>query len=138
MTPLSAEEELAHAARLLYDDVLWLFSINDGEGALISLERLLILGYVDEEISEFLDLNGEKLLGLYEGYIGPFDKVPTRGDTLPSGMPQGYLSHGELSDLYALVDGRRTIGDLIDLCERTPLETCAGLEQLHRARLLIL
>ena len=96
------------------------------------------MGQIDEEIAEFLDLNGEKLLGLYEGYMGPFDKVPVRGDTCPESMPKGYLSQGELGRLYDMIDGELSIGDLIDRSERTPLETCAGLEQLHRARVVML
>jgi len=127
---------LHQAARLLYDDVLWLFTINDGEGALISLERLLTIGQIDEEVSEFLDLNGDKLLGLYEGYIGPFDKVPMRGDTTPESMPAGYLSQGALDSVFGMIDGERSIADLIDSSDRTPLETCATIEQLHRARLV--
>jgi hypothetical protein len=131
-----AGDGLHDAARMLYDDVLWLFNINDGEGALISLERLLTMGQIDDEVAEFLDLNGAKLLGLYEGYIGPFDKVLTRGSTSPESMPEGYLSHGEFDRIYAMVDGQKTIADMIDASERTPLETCASIEQLHRARLL--
>ena len=133
-----AGDGLNDAARMLYDDVLWLFSINDGEGALISLERLLTIGQIDDEVAEFLDLNGDKLLGLYEGYIGPFDKVILRGDTTPESMPTGYLSRGEFDRIYAMVDGQRTIGDMIDASERSPLETCASIEQLHRARLVAL
>jgi hypothetical protein len=129
-------EGLHPAARLLYDDVLWLFNVNDGEGALISLERLLTIGQVDEEVAEFLELNGDKLFGLYEGYIGPFDKVPVRGDTTPEAMPAGYLSQGALQSVFELIDGTRSIADLIDASDQTPLETCASLEQLHRARLV--
>jgi len=131
-----AAPELQQAARRLYDDVIWLFNINDGEGALISLERLLTIGQIDDEVSEFLDLNGDKLLGLYEGYIGPFDKVPMRGDTTPDAMPAGYLSQGSLESVFGLIDGERSIADLIDSSDRTPLETCASIEQLHRARLV--
>jgi hypothetical protein len=127
---------LHQAARLLYDDVLWLFTINDGEGALISLERLLTIGLIDDEVSEFLDLNGDKLLGLYEGYIGPFDKVPMRGDITVDAMPAGYLSQGALESVLGMIDGQRSIADLIDSSDRTPLETCASIEQLHRARLV--
>lgn len=138
MATSSEVDESAAVARMLYDDVLWLFGINDGEGALISLERLLMMGQIDAEISEFLDLNGEKLLGLYEGYIGPFDKIPMLGDTSPDSMPQGYLKQGPLSEIYGLIDGERSIGDIIDHCACTPLETCAALEQLNRARVIIL
>ena len=128
--------DMQHAARLLYDDVIWLFGINDGEGALISLERLLTIGQIDDEVSEFLNLNSEKLLGLYEGYIGPFEKVPLRGDTTPDAMPAGYLSQGALKSVFDLIDGERSIADLIDASDRPPLETCASIEQLHRARLV--
>ena len=131
-----AGDGLDEAARLLYEDVLWLFEINDGEGALISLERLLTIGQVDPDVAQFLDLNGAKLLALYEDYIGPFDKVPVRGETTPDAMPAGYLSQGALKQVFEMIDGERSIADLIDASERTPLETCASVEQLHRARLV--
>jgi hypothetical protein len=74
-----SREPIDHAAiatRLLYEDVIWLLGMNDGEGALISLERLLVTNPLQGEIGEFVELNKAKLLNLYEGYIGPFDKVP--------------------------------------------------------------
>lgn len=124
------------AAELLYEDVLWLFSINDGEGALVSLERLLMLGNLEGEAEEFLRLNGEKLLNLYEGYLGPFDKVPSRGETDIDHMPIGYLEHGLMSSILDMVDGKRSIQAIMQHSPFTPLETCAGIEQLRRARIL--
>jgi len=140
----SSEEEASESRRafedavssMLYSDLLWLFSINDKEGALISLERLLVIGNIDEELDEFLELNGDRLLNLYEGYMGPFERVPVPGQIAPESMPKGYFSQGELARLYEMIDGERSIGDLIDASERTPLETCASIEQLRRARLI--
>ncbi len=124
------------AAELLYEDVLWLFSINDGEGALVSLERMLMLGSLEGEAEEFLRLNGDKLLNLYEGYLGPFTKVPSRGETDIGHMPIGYLEHGLMKSILDMVDGTRSIDAILQISPFSPLETCAGLEQLRRARIL--
>jgi hypothetical protein len=123
-------------AELLYEDVLWLFSVNDGEGALISLERLLMLGRLDGEAREFVELNAEKLLHLYESYIGPFTKVPTRGDVAVDSMPKTYLEIPAIERVFRLVDGKRSLGDIMDTSPLTRIETCAGLEQLNRARVI--
>ncbi len=123
-------------AELLYEDVLWLFSINDGEGALISLERLLMLGELDGEASEFVKLNSDKLLHLYEGYIGPFTKIPVRGDVPMDSMPPAYLEMPSLGALFSLVDGERTLQEIMDTSKVTPLVTCAALEQLNRSRII--
>lgn len=125
------------AAELLYEDVLWLFSVNDGEGALISLERLLMLGRLDGEAREFVDLNADKLLHLYEGYIGPFTKVPVRGEVHLDSMPRAYLEIPSLDRVWRLVNGERSIAQIMEASSPlTRLETCAGLEQLNRARVI--
>ncbi len=126
------------AAELLYEDVLWLFAINDGEGALVSLERLLMLGHVEGEAREFVDINGEKLISLYEQVMGPFSKTPSRGDIGPGEMPIGYLSHKALREVLELVDGERTIQKILDDATCSTLRACAALEQLHRARVVTL
>lgn len=127
-----------HAAELLYDDVLWLFAINDGEGALVSLERLLNVGNLEGEVAEFIELNEERLLEIYENYIGPWSKVPRAAEIDPADMPAGYLDQGHLGRLHALVDGERSIRELIDASDLPPLRACAALEQLVRARIVTL
>ena len=131
-------DQTRRAAELLYEDVLWLFAINDGEGALVSLERLLMLGVVEGEAREFVDINGDKLISLYEQVMGPFSKTPTRGDIGPGEMPQGYLGHPALRNVLDLVDGRRTISKILEEATCSRLRACAALEQLHRARVVML
>lgn len=133
----SPEERRLQAASLLYEDVLWLLSVNDGEGALISLERLLV-GYEPEgEIKEFLQLNEAKLLNLYEGYIGPFDKVPKKLKLAKGhGMPDAYLAEKRIQKMLKLVNGKSTITKLLKQSKMPPLQACCILNQLRRSGLI--
>lgn len=117
----------------LYEDVRWLFAINDVEAALVSLERMLVIASPDGEAGVFLERNDGKLLDLYESYIGPFDKTPqgreADEDTVSSAQA---LSHDRLAAIMALVDGDRSIEGVIEASSLSPLETCAALKQLER------
>ncbi|MEZ4265235.1 MAG: hypothetical protein R3F39_02565 [Myxococcota bacterium] len=126
-------DQARRAAALLYEDVLWLFSINDGEGALVSLERLLVLGQIEGEAAEFMRLNSDKLIDIYREYMGSFDAVPRKGNTELDGMPDGYFDLEVLSSVHALIDGKLSIQKLIEASPLTPLTTCAALEQLKRS-----
>ncbi|MEC9072226.1 MAG: hypothetical protein VX938_07600 [Myxococcota bacterium] len=118
----------------LYEDIVWLFAVNDGEGALISLERMLQMGEPKGEAKEFVDGNEAKLLQLYEDYMGPFDKWVSRGPMNPrEDMPSSYLTQGSLSEIYELVAEGKTIQDMMDESPLSPLLTCATLKQLHRS-----
>jgi len=124
----------ARAADQLYEDIVWLFAVNDGEGALISLERMLQMGEPRGEAKEFVDGNETKLLQLYEDYMGPFDKWVSRGPMNPrEDMPSSYLSQGSLAEIYDLVSEGKTIQDMMDDSPLSPLLTCATLKQLHRS-----
>ena len=127
----------AVVAKRLFQDVLTLFSIQDGEGALVSLERLLNLGYLDEEIEDFLALNSAKLVELYESILGPFTKVVSSGSVGVDEMPTGYLDRGLMRVMYEQVDGVKTIAELLSDSTADHLRACAALEQLHRARLVV-
>ena len=124
------------ASKRLYQDVLTLFSIQDGEGALISLERLLNIGNLDDEIEDFLRLNGHKLVALYENVLGPFTKIVRHGSVAIDEMPKGYLDRGLLRDVFERVNGQKSIDELLDGLTEERLKACAALEQLHRARLI--
>ncbi len=124
-------------ANLLYEDVLWLLAINDGEGALISLERLLVRGEPSGELKEFLDLNEAKLLNLYEGFIGPFDVVLQRATPSANAeMPTAFTATTRVAALLGRIDGKTSIAKLIKASPYTPLETCCVLSQLRRAGLV--
>ena len=118
----------------LYEDIVWLFAVNDGEGALISLERMLMLGEPQGDAREFVNTNRDKLLSLYEDYMGPFDRVARLGEVdAHVEMPAGYLDSSPLSQVLDLVNGKLTISEILDQIQVPPLVGCAALKQLHRA-----
>ena len=124
----------ARAVELLYQDIVWLVSIDDWGGALISLERLLVSARLDGLVKEFIDVNEVKLLNLYESYLGPFDKVPTRRTLdLDNTMPSAYARAEKLAKMLAIIDGKRDINELFAISPYTPLETCSALNQLRRS-----
>jgi hypothetical protein len=138
-TALTDEERqvLTQRCDLLYEDIVWLFAVNDGEGALISLERMLMLGEPQGDAKEFVETNRGKLLHLYEDYMGPFDRVTRLGliDAHVE-MPAGYLDSKPIAEVLQLVDGRLTISEILDRAEVPTLVGCAALKQLNRAQVV--
>ena len=133
----NAAELRNHQANLLYEDVIWLLSMNDGQGALISLERLIVLADTSGEIGEFLELNEKKLLSLYEGFIGPFSKTPKLEKMEPgTDMPAWYRDNQKISKVMQLVNGKRAIVDLMRDSPYSSLQTCCILNQLRRSALV--
>lgn len=128
------------AADLLYEDMLWLLSINDGEGALISLERLLASHPVVGELKQFIELNLQRLLNLYkETIFGSLDKVPLPAATAAlTDMPLSYRTGEKLGVMLKLIDGRRDIAKLVEVAPYSPLETCCVVNQLRRSGLITL
>jgi len=138
-TNLSEEERavLAERCDLLYEDIVWLFAVNDGEGALISLERMLMLGEPQGDAKEFVETNHGKLLHLYEDYMGPFDRVTRLGDVdAHVEMPAGYLDAKPIAEVLQFVDGKLTISEILERAEVPTLVGCAALKQLNRAQVV--
>ncbi len=136
---LSDEERAVLAERCdrLYEDIVWLFAVNDGEGALISLERMLMLGEPQGDAKEFVETNRGKLLHLYEDYMGPFDRVTRLGEIDPHvEMPAGYLQVKPIADILELVDGTLTISEILERADVSRLVACAALKQLNRAQVV--
>jgi len=127
----------AHQSNLLYEDVIWLLAINDGQGALISLERLIVMAEASGDVGEFLEVNKKKLLSLYEGFIGPFTKKP-KLQKLEVGMdmPQSYKDNDKIAKVIELVNGKRSIADVIKASPFNALQTCCILNQLRRSALV--
>ncbi len=136
---LSAEERqvLTERCDRLYEDIVWLFAVNDGEGALISLERMLMLGEPLGDAQEFVETNRGKLLHLYEDYMGPFDRVTRLGEIdAHVEMPAGYLDAKPIAEVLQFVDGKLTISEILDLAQVPTLVGCAALKQLNRAQVV--
>lgn len=120
---------------LLYEDVIYLFQSSDTEGALISLERLLIVAPANEAIQEFVALNEKKLVDVYERLIGPWTKIPRR-NVESKAMPTSYLRDAKIERIARLIDGKASVDEIFSKVRFGRLEVCCILSQLQRARLV--
>ena len=120
---------------LLYNDVLRLFSLGDTDGALVSLERLLIVAPINDQIRSFLRINESKLMKLYEGVMGPWSNVP--GHVGNPQAPEFFNHHAKFKTILHLVDGQRDLGAILEESYFLPLETCAVVNQLIRAKVIL-
>ena len=132
-TLLAALPADAPAARLLYEDILWLVSINDWKAAMVSIERLLVTVRLEGPLREFFEFNEVKLLNLFESFLGNFALTPRRRPrVLDNTMPEAYERAEKLSAVLSLVDGQRPLQDILRESEYSPLETCSALSQARR------
>lgn len=118
----------------LYDDIVNLSGLNDWDGVLISLERLLVLAKLEDHIKDFVDANEVKLLSIYETFLKSFARVPRRlPPAVDNSMPRSFLRAEKIAAVLGLVDGQATIQELLRRSPLTPLETCSALCQLRRS-----
>jgi len=118
----------------LYDDIVTLSGLNDWDGVLISLERLLVLAKLEDHIKEFVDANEVKLLSIYETFLKSFGRVPKRlPAAVDNSMPRPFLRAEKIAGVLAMIDGKVTIQEILKRSTLTPLETCSALCQLRRA-----
>jgi len=115
------------AQDLLYEDVLWLFKVGDNEGALISLGRLINIADGTQEISRFLEINRDKLVGLYEKLLGPFARpfaVPVNG--------LGDRFFWDVTEAQTVLTLAREHATVEKVLERSPMGPVKTLAMLHR------
>jgi hypothetical protein len=118
--------------RLLYEDVVRLFDLGDSAGAMISLERLVMLSPSAEELKVFLDKNGDLLLKLYRESLGSMDRVPVPlKDRSPIKIPTDH--HALLMDVLRLADGHRTLRDMARKSPISELRTLVVISHLARS-----
>jgi hypothetical protein len=132
LTPPDAPTDgWVHQDEILFDDALRLFRLGDSEGALVSLERLLLTSQLNEDLNEFISANEERLLDLYEARIGPFSKIPIRmEDGEP--MPPSFYEESKVVTVLQVVDGRRSYTEILSLDSISRLEGVMVLSQLLR------
>jgi hypothetical protein len=121
----------AYQDEILFDDALRLFRLGDSEGALVSLERLLLTSQLNEDLNEFISANEERLLDLYETRIGPFSKIPIRMDD-GEPMPPSFYEESKVVAVLHVVDGRRSYADILSQDSLSRLEGVMVLSQLLR------
>lgn len=122
----------SHMAGHLYNDVRALFEIGDREGALVSLERLIVVAPIAPQIESFLAHNESRLLDYYHNVFGPFDRVISLPDDGPN-MPPGYFAIEKVQTIWSLIDGMMSVQQLIDASGLRTIEACSVISQLVRA-----
>lgn len=122
----------SYVAQVLYEDILALFEINDREGALVSLERLLTYAPISPQIEAFLSHNESRLLDYYQNVLGPWERVARlkEGD---SSMPEAYFHMDKVAAVVRQMDGQRTLSEVIARSGLRTIEACAVLSQLARS-----
>ena len=123
---------------LLDEDIRWLNTISDLEGVLISLERGLVIGKPIAKMESFILANQARLIEVYRSTVfGHFLLRPERVSSEQSAMmPAPFLSFNLIATVLDLVNGQRSIQQIIDQAALTPLEVCCALSQLKRAGLV--
>lgn len=131
-TEVSLPAHWEQIERLLYEDVLHLFELGDQNGALTSLERLIMLNPQAEELKAFLEKNGALLEKLYTDHMGTLDRVPVPLDTGHQiKIPTSFAPL--LMDILRLIDGHRTIRDILKKSKFGTIPTLATIAHLGRS-----
>lgn len=116
----------------LFADVKSLFEIGDREGALVSLERMVVVAPLTPSIKNFLSHNEGRLLEYYQSVFGPFSR-PVSMKSEGERMPGPYFTLGKVQTVSALIDGNTTVQEVIDASGLTTIEACAVISQLYRS-----
>ncbi len=116
---------------ILFDDALRLFRLGDSEGALVSLERLLLTSNLNEDLSEFIVANEDRLVDLYETRFGSFHCiVELAEDGEP--MPSTFRAEAKVVSVLEAVNGARTYDEIMNALDLSRLEVVMVLSQLLR------
>ena len=118
---------------LLQEDVHRLFLLGDVMGALVSLERVVLVAGDRPHVRSFLARNADKLMQLYEQVFGGFERVVTLvDDEVPLGPD--IIGPVLLPNVKAAVDGSRTMREIMDTVDATEVEVATALHHMLRTR----
>lgn len=132
--PIPAEPKVrwSPSEQMLYEDILTLFELGDQPGAMTSIERLLMLSPKAQELEVFLERNESTLKRIYEEYFGSLDRiaVPLRNEH-PIKIPTPDAA--TVMNILRLVDGQRTVRDVIRLSKLGDVRGLVALAHLARS-----
>ncbi len=122
----------SYVAQVLYEDIGALFEIGDREGALVSLERLLVVAPITPQIESFLEHNEARLVEYYESVLGPWTRTGRlrEGETA---LPGAFYSFEKVAQLVRHLDGTLPLGEVIARSGLRNIEACSVLSQLSRS-----
>lgn len=122
----------SYVAQVLYEDIGALFEIGDREGALVSLERLLVIAQITPQIDAFLAHNEARLVEYYESVLGPWTRTARlrEGETA---LPEAFHKLEKVAALVRHLDGTLPLSEVISRSGLRNIEACAALSQLARS-----
>ncbi|MBR57377.1 MAG: hypothetical protein CMH54_04885 [Myxococcales bacterium] len=121
------------AVEALLEDVHSLFTLGDVNGALISLERVVMLTNGNERVDSFLERNEERLLELFDHVFDGFDQN-VRTVENPNAIGPDFRDLEQVSKVWAAVVERHRLRDVMDAVEDSPVRVAAVLHHLLRTR----
>ncbi|GEM_PF-6203138 len=114
---------------LLYEDVMWLFKMQDFAGALCSVSRLINLAADTQELRQFLELNESKLVSAYERALGPFDNAISCS---AASLDQYYFCNPDEAEI--VLDIARSSDNVRQILNESPIGTLPTLSLIYRLR----
>ncbi len=130
--PVAPKVRWSPSEQMLYEDILTLFELGDQPGAMISIERLLMLSPRAQELDVFFERNESTLKRIYEEYFGSLDRIPVPlRNAHPIKIPTSDAA--TVMDILRLVDGQRTLRDVIRLSSLGDLRGLVSLAHLARS-----
>jgi hypothetical protein len=129
--PKVVEEEWGKSEQLLYEDVMNLFALGDQQGAMTSLERLIMVAPNTPTLMSFIAKNKNAFHKVYIDQIGSLDRLPypvTNRD--PTKIPTS--DEHFLMDILRLVDGKKTIAQIVSASGREEVVIMAVITHLAR------
>ncbi len=130
--PAQPEVHWSPSERMLYEDILTLFELGDQPGAMTSVERLLMLSPQAKELDAFFERNEPTLKKVYEDYFGSLDRIPVPvRNAHPIKIPTP--DPAVVMDILRLVDGRRTLREVVRRSKMNEVRTLVALAHLARS-----
>lgn len=126
-------EEWTTREVLLYDDVHTLFNLGDTTGALISIERLLLLSPSSESLKKFIETNEETIFEQYRAQFGNFERIPVRSESITNAVPLPKRLGRQLEGILNLIDGYKNIEEIMKISKLSRIITLAYLNHLIRS-----
>lgn len=131
VTPKPLEEEWGKTEQLLYEDVMNLFALGDQQGAMTSLERLIMVAPNNPTLKSFITKNRNAFHKVYLDQIGSLDRLPFRvTDREYVKIPTS--DEHFLMDIIRHIDGKKTIAQIAKVSGRDEVVVMAVLTHLAR------
>jgi hypothetical protein len=119
----------------LQEDIQRLFRFGDITGALLSLERMVLLANGDPEVNSFLERNHDQLISVFERVFDGFhQKVEPTKNVIALGPD--FREHPTVQSVWSAVGASSDLKTVLDSVDINDIATAAVLHHLLRCRRL--